>query len=285
LNPEFPVFEPAFVLHVGDRPELGERRPRSGGTLGFEGNCLSASFSPRTWQEVAYIPPEKPIWRLEGEGGRPLRLLDITDFSEDNLLERGHERSGRLDALRDEVIAWALEEGVLREKTWLEIRYPRAKKDAGDPSRWATMTVPDLEAAERVLKLSGMSPHDTGPDGKPIMFTEDRLTGTKLMANRLWVPEFCVDRNSDLPFQMATLLWADEFLQGLDGVWWGECYEFKEWAPRAGIFQRAVPSLEIRIEEGAGWKMTKARELELLAEMVPEYPAAARAARPRPARR
>jgi len=272
---DLPVFQPSYLLHVGDMPEPGERRVRAGGTLSFEGNCLSASFSPRTWQEVAYIEPDKPIWRLEHSDGRPFRLLDLTDTSPASLLDPAHVRKADLRAFQEEVAAWGVEAGLLRQKTWLEIRYPRTKKERDDVSRWQTMTVPDLDSAGRVLGLYKMTPDDVGPDGRPVVFTEERLTGTKAMAERFRVPLFCVDRNSHVPMDMATMLWAEEFLPGADGIWWGESYEFKKWAPRAGIFQREVHRLDVYKEAGAGWKMTRNQEMEILAEMVPDHPAVA----------
>lgn len=272
---ELPTFEPAYLLHVGDMPVPGERRIRAGGTLSYEGNCLSASFSPRTWQEVAYIDPDKPIWRLEHCEGRPLRLLDLTDTSPTFLLDPAYEKKADLCAFQAEVAAWGIETGLLRRKTWLSIRYPRTKKERDDDSRWQTMTVPDLDSAGRVLGMYKMTPDDVAPDGTPVVLTEDRLTGTRAMADKLLVPLFCVDRNSHLPMDMATMLWTEEFHHGVDGVWWAESYEFKNWAPRAGIFQRAVPFLDVALEAAAGWKMSMKQEMEILAEMLPDHPAVA----------
>lgn len=197
------------VVHLGtlDHAQRGKHYASS-----QEHHALSVSHAPHAWKRIARL------------GGVPMHLLDRTGGCFIDALE-----VQRQPAWNEVLADWAMAQGLAKRTTrW------RAWVCDTEIDDWTYTThTTETAAAEEVLDQEGDT-NAPGPDGRPSVEKVIDLIATPALALRLGLTK----KTSIHHVPDAVLMvWADENLPEVDGLWWTETYDPSRLsAPRGGIF-------------------------------------------------
>lgn len=197
-----PVIRTKKVFHIGS---LKVEDKASVFTSSLEGHCLSVSLCPVAWRSIAKIGGY-PLWKMEAPDAV---FLDIHKVAENKNLRQAIESWGSAKGYSETKTLW---------KSW----------SVDEEGEWRYMIC--ATESEARGEAEGL---DEGPDGRPVVEPTAVLVGTAALCQRIFTSRL---DDSDA-FDFVAMVWAEDTIPDLDGVWWQETYAPECLsAPRGGIF-------------------------------------------------
>lgn len=210
---DIPVFALHKMWHVG----LFDNEHTQGS---YEGNCLSVSWCPETWREIARLGGRQ-TWCLSRKGDTPGLFLDMLQLRES------------CKPLQRVILDWAVESHYITRQAL----YRSYTTDEGGGECYST----HLTLEEANLESESYLDEEMGSRKKP---TKHRGFASTEKLTHLFN---CDSNLGDIAEDFAIMAWAQHI--GFDGVWWTEDYNPNYLsAPRGAIFKDLVRAWERKID-------------------------------------
>jgi hypothetical protein len=211
---QIPLIPVVSLYHIGtmDASHLG----RNSGSSSQEGNCLSVSLCPNTWEDIAKLGGNICYELTKSDAA----FLDVyAVFNNSDLLAH--------------IIDWAKTEKLcISSQTWRAWLYDE------EDDEWRYFSLKSREEAENEVD----DPDATRDNGKPVIDCVNSIKGTK----KLYTITGRTSHKGEDATDAVITAWArqthhPETQNLLDGIWWRENHNLSSLsAPRGGIFPERV---------------------------------------------